>query len=88
MPDKGERARASMHESMSTPQPFRFDCPSDSPYKDAPRDANSDHQPLPHLASKRLGLHTRWRRDQMLPPPQLPLPFPRIMGSKVIGVQC
>ena len=31
-----------------SPQPFRFDHPEDSPQKDTPRDANSDHQLLPH----------------------------------------
>ena len=31
----------------STPEPFRFDHLGDSPQKDNPGDANSDHQPSP-----------------------------------------
>ena len=46
MPDKGERTRASMHVNLSTPQPFRFDCPGNSPQQDTPGDANSHCQPL------------------------------------------
>ena len=32
---------------LSTPQPFRFHWPGDSPWKDHPRDASFNHQPLP-----------------------------------------
>ena len=34
--------------NLLTPQPFRFDHLGDSPQKDTPGDANSDHQLLPH----------------------------------------
>ena len=34
--------------NLLTPQPFRFDQQGDSPQKDTPRDANSDHQLSPH----------------------------------------
>ena len=34
--------------NLPTQQPFRFDHPRDSPRKDTPEDASSDHHPLPH----------------------------------------
>ena len=36
------------HLNPLTPQPFRFDHPGDSPQKDIPRGAYSDHQLSPH----------------------------------------
>ena len=44
------KARGPRHPHVNplTPQPFRFDHLGDSPQKDTPRDANSDHQLLPH----------------------------------------
>ena len=63
------------HVNLSTPQPFRFDQQGDSPQKDTPRDANSDHQLSPHQPLR--GQKCNWcRRDQGLPPPQPPSPSP------------
>ena len=44
------KARGAGHLNVNplTQQPFRFDCPRDSPWNDTPREASSDHQPLPH----------------------------------------
>ena len=61
--------------NLLTPQLFRFDHPEDSPWKDTPRGANSDHQLSPCWLLR--GWDHNWcRRDQRLPPPQLPLPSP------------
>ena len=57
----------------STPQPFRFDHPGDSPQKDTPGDVNSDHQLLPCQPLRGWNCN-QCRRDQGLPPPQLPSP--------------
>ena len=72
--------------NSSTPQPFRFDWYGDSPQKDTPRDANSDHQLLPYWPLRGRNCN-QCRRDQGLPPPQ-PHCHLQIMGLKVIGVQC
>ena len=42
------RGLGHLHVNLSTPQPFRFDHPRGSPWKDFPGDANSNHQPMPH----------------------------------------
>ena len=63
------------HVNLLTPQPFRFDCLGDSSWKDTPRDANSDHQLLPHQPPGAWD-HNQCRWDQRLPPPQLPSPSP------------
>ena len=61
------------HVNLSAPQPSRFNHPGDSPQKYTPGDANSDHQLLPHWPPR--GQNCNWhRRDQGLPPPQLPSP--------------
>ena len=54
-----------------TPQPFRYECLGDSPKKDIPGDANSDHKLLPHQLSRGWN-HNRCRRDLWLLPPQAP----------------
>ena len=61
--------------NLLTPQPFRFDHLGDSSQNDTPRDANSDHQLSP-CQPPRGWDHNQHRRDQRLPPPQLPLPSP------------
>ena len=58
-----------------TPQLFRFDHVGDSPQKDTPRNANSDHKLLPCQPLRGWNCHQH-RREQGLPPPQLPLPSP------------
>ena len=58
-----------------TPQPFKFDLLGDSSQKDTPGDANSDHQLLHHWPQRGQN-HNQCRRDQGLPPPQLPSPSP------------
>ena len=63
------------HVNPLTPQPFRFNCPGVSPQKDIPRDANSDHQ-LVTCQPLRGQNHNQCRREQGLPPPQLPSPSP------------
>ena len=61
------------HLHPSTPQPFRFHHPGDSPQKDHPRDASFKHQPLPHRPQK--GRDLNWhRRDKRLIPPEPPSP--------------
>ena len=47
--------------NLLTPQPFKFDHPSNSPQKDAPGDANSNHQPSPHWPLRGWDCN-RWRR--------------------------
>ena len=42
------RGPGHLHVNLPTQQTFRFDHPRDSHMKDTPRDASSDHQPLPH----------------------------------------
>ena len=67
------RGPGHQHINLSALQPFRFDHPGNSPPKGHPRDANWDHWSLPHQPPR--GWDCNWcRRDQMLPPPQLPLP--------------
>ena len=61
--------------NLSTPQPFRFDWCIDSPQKDSPGDANSDHKLLPCQPLRGQNCN-RCRRDQGLLPPQTPLPSP------------
>ena len=56
-----------------TQQPFRFDHPRDSPRKDTPGHASSDHQPLP-CQPLRAQDHNRCWRDQRQPLPWLPSP--------------
>ena len=46
------KMRGPGHVNPLTPQPFRFDCPGNSPQKDTPGDANSDHRPLPHQPAR------------------------------------
>ena len=58
-----------------TQQPFRFDCPRDFPRKDTPRDASSDHQPLPHQPLRGQDCNWHWR-DHRQPLPWLPSPSP------------
>ena len=70
-----------------TPKPFRFDHLRDSPQKDTPGDANSDHQLLP-CQPLRGWNHNQCTRDQGLPPPQLPSPSPdhRFKSDKEFSV--
>ena len=57
----------------STLQPFRFNQQGDSPQKDTPGDATSDHQLLPQQPLR--GWNCNWhRKDQGVPPPQPTLP--------------
>ena len=56
--------------NLLTPQSFRFNCPRDSPWKDSPRDVNSNHQPSPHWPPRGQDCN-RCRRDQRQPLPQL-----------------
>ena len=73
------------HVNPLTPQPFRFNQQGDSPWKDTPRDVNSDHQLLPCQPPR--GRNHNWgRRDLGLPPLQSQC-HPQITGLKVIGVQ-
>ena len=71
------RARGPRHAHVNplTPEPFRFDWWVDSPQRDIPRDANSDHKLLPQQPSMGQN-HNRHRRDQGFQPPQTPLPSP------------
>ena len=48
------KARGSGHSCVNllTPQPFRFNQQGDSPQKDTPGDATSDHQLSPHHAPR------------------------------------
>ena len=56
------------HVNPLTQQPFRFDYPRDSPMKDTPGDASSDHQPLPHWPSRGQDCNRHWRnQSQTLP---------------------
>ena len=64
-----------LHVNLLNPQLFRLDHLGDSPQKDTPRDANSDHQLLPHQPLRGQDCN-QCRRDQRLPQPQLPSPFP------------
>ena len=59
------------HVNPSTPQPFRLNHLGDSPWKDTPRDANSDHQLSPHQPPRGQNCN-QCRRDQGLLPPQSP----------------
>ena len=61
--------------NLSTPQPFRFDHWGDSPQKDIPGDANSDHKLSPNQPSRGWNCN-RHRRDPGLLPSQPPLPSP------------
>ena len=61
------------HSHLSTPQPFRFHCPGDSPQKDHPRDASFDHQPSPCRPQRGWDHDWCWR-DQRLKPLQPPSP--------------
>ena len=61
------------HINLPTQQPFRFDCPRDSPRKDTPGDASYNHQPLPHQPLRGMD-HNRCWRDHRQPPPWLPSP--------------
>ena len=61
--------------NLSTQQPFRFDQQGDSPQKDTPRDANSDHKLLLHQPLRGWNCN-RHRRDLGLLPSQPPLPSP------------
>ena len=63
------------HVNLLTSQLFRFNYLGDSPQKDTPGDANSDHQLPPHQPP-RGQKHNQCRRDQGLPPPQPPSPSP------------
>ena len=72
MPDKGEGV-GYLHMNLLTPQPFRFDHLGDSSKKHTPRGANSDHQSLPHWPPRGQD-YNQSRRDERLPPTQLPLP--------------
>ena len=69
------RSPGCAHVNLSTPQPFRFDWQRDSPQKDTPGDAISDHQLLP-CQPPRGQNHNCHRRDQGLLPPQPPSPSP------------
>ena len=73
--DCWEKARGLAHPCVNLPtqQPFRFDCPRDSPGKDTPGDASSNHQSSPHQPPRDQG-HNRYQRNQRQPPPQLPSP--------------
>ena len=64
--------------NLSTPQLFRFDHLGDSPQKDTPRDANSDHQLLPHQPPRSWNCNQH-KRDQQLPPLSSSC-HPQIMG--------
>ena len=57
------------HVNLLTQQPFRFDHPRH------PRDASSDHQPLPCQPLRGWDCN-RCQRDQRQPPPWLPSPSP------------
>ena len=59
--------------NLLTQQTFRLDHPRDSPRKETPGDASSDHQPLPHQPLRGQN-HKRHWRDQSQPLPQLPSP--------------
>ena len=63
------------HVNPLTQQPFRFDCPRDSPRMDNPGDLSPNHQPLPHQPSRGWD-HNRYWRDHMQPPHRLPSPSP------------
>ena len=58
--------------NLLTPQLFRLDWWGDSPQKDTPGVASSDHKLLPHQPLRGQH-HNRHRRDQGLLPPQPPL---------------
>ena len=53
------------HVNPLSPQPFRFDQQGDSPQRDIPGDANSDHKLLPYPPLRGQN-HNRCRRDQGL----------------------
>ena len=69
------RGPGHLHVNLSTPQPFRFDHPRDSPQKDSPGYANSNHQSLPHQPLRGQDCN-RHHRDQRQPLPWLPSPSP------------
>ena len=54
------------HVNLPTQQPFRFDHQRDSPRKGTPRDARSNHQPLPHKPSKGQDCNRHWRDHRQL----------------------
>ena len=68
------RGLGHLHMNPLTPQPFRYDCPRNSPQKDSPGDADSDHPPMPHCPLRGQDCN-RCSKDQRQPP-RLLLPFP------------
>ena len=65
------RGLGHLHMNLSTPQPFRYDCPRNSPQKDSPRSCRFRPFTNATLAPERMG----HRKDQRQPP-RLPLPSP------------
>ena len=59
----------------STPQPFRFHCSGDSPWKECSRNASFDHQSLPCRPQRGQDCDCCWR-DQRPIQPQPPSPSP------------
>ena len=69
-----------------TPQPFRFDWRGDSPQKDTPRDANSNHKLSPHQPLRVgtiIDIEETWGSYHLSPHCH-----PQIMGLKATGFQC
>ena len=61
--------------NLLTQQPFRFDHPRDSPRKDTPGDASSDHQPSPIWPPTGQDHNGIWRNHRQ-PPPFVTITFP------------
>ena len=63
------------HLHLSTPQPFRFHCPGDSPQKDHLRDASFNHQQSPCRLQRGQDCNQHGRHQRLIPP-QPPSPSP------------
>ena len=62
------------HVNLLTQQPFRFDCPRDSPRKDITGNVSPYHQPSPHQPLRGQDHNRHWR-DHQLPSPSLDCRF-------------
>ena len=64
----GVRGPGQPHSHPLTPQPFRFHCSGDSPWKECSRDARLDHQPSPHRPQRGQDCDLHWRDQRLIPP--------------------